>query len=327
MKAMKYAARYVSLVSLLLGCGVSAAFAEGYPSNLIRIVVPTAPGTPPDVISRVIATELSESEGWRLIVENKPGALQTIGITEALRQPADGYTIYSMSVPTAAVPALMPNLGLRPEADFAPVIKISRSYNALVVPPSFPAKSVAELITVLKAQPGKYNFSSAGFGTPAHLIGEMFKLQTGVQATHVPYQQPQQRITDLLVGTNHFDFLATVTVADFIETGRLRALAVTAPDRVAGLKDVPTVVEQGFPGLVVEDYVGFAVKSGTPGEVVVTLNNAINKALQKPKVIETFAKLGATPVGGTADTFGALIKEQVGHWSQVIRDSGIKLPQ
>ena len=327
MKTMKYAARYVSLVLPLLGCGISAAPAEGYPSNVIRIVVPTAPGTPPDVISRVIATELSEAEGWRLIVENKPGALQTIGITEVLKQPADGYTVYSMSVPTAAVPALMPNLGLRPDADFAPVIKISKSYNALVVPPSFPAQSVAELITVLKARPGKYNFSSAGFGTPAHLIGEMFKLQTGVQATHVPYQQPQQRITDLLAGTNHFDFLATVTVADFIETGRLRALAVTAPDRVAGLKDVPTVAEQGFSGLVVEDYVGFAVKSGTPSEVVVSLNKAINKALQKPKVIETFAKLGATPVGGTADTFGALLKEQVGHWSNVIRESGIKMPQ
>lgn len=266
MKAIKHAAQYVSLVLPLLGCGVLAAAAEIYPSNVIRIVVPTGPGTPPDVISRVIATELSESEGWRIVVENKPGALQTIGIAEVLKQPADGYTVYSMSVPTAAVPALMPNVGLRPEADFTPIIKISKSYNALVVPASFPAKSVAELIAVLKEQPGKYNFSSAGFGTPAHLIGEMFKLQTGVQATHVPYQQSQQRITDLLNGTNHFDFLATVTVADFIETGRLRALAVTAPDRVAGLKGVPTVVEQGFPELVVEDYVGFAVKSGTPAK-------------------------------------------------------------
>lgn len=320
-------ARTILMALPLLNIGSSATHAETYPSNLIRIVVPTGPGTPPDVISRVIATELSEAEGWRMIVENKPGALQTIGIAEALRQPADGYTIYSMSVPTAAVPALMPNLGLRPDVDFAPIIKISKSYNALVVPPAFPAKSVSELIAVLKGQPGKYNFSSAGFGTPAHLIGEMFKLQTGAQATHVPYQQSQQRLTDLLNGTNHFDFLATVTVADFIETGRLRALAVTAPVRVAGLKDVPTVVEQGFPDLVVEDYVGFAVKSGTPGDAVVTLNKAINKALQKPKVIETFAKLGATPAGGTAEDFGALIKEQVAHWGKVVRESGIKMSQ
>jgi tripartite-type tricarboxylate transporter receptor subunit TctC len=320
-------ARKILMALPLLNIGGSATHAQTYPSNLIRIVVPTGPGTPPDVISRVIATELSEAEGWRMIVENKPGALQTIGIAEALRQPADGYTIYSMSVPTAAVPALMPNLGLRPDVDFIPIIKISKSYNALVVPPAFPAKSVSELIAVLKAQPGKYNFSSAGFGTPAHLIGEMFKLQNGVQATHVPYQQSQQRLTDLLNGTNHFDFLATVTVADFIETGRLRALAVTAPVRVAGLKDVPTVVEQGFPDLVVEDYVGFAVKSGTPGDAVAGLNKAINKALQKPKVIETFAKFGATPAGGTAEDFGALIKEQVAHWGKVVRESGIKMSQ
>ena len=256
MNAIRSIARHVLMVLPLLGIGGSAAHAETYPSNVIRIVVPTGPGTPPDVISRVIAAELSEGEGWRMVVENKPGALQTIGMAEVLKQPADGYTIYSMSVPTAAVPALMPNLGMRPDVDFIPIIKVSKSYNALVVPPSFPAKSISELVAVLKQEPGKYNFSSAGFGTPAHLIGEMFKLQTGIQAIHVPYQQSQQRVGDLLNGTNHFDFLATVTVGDFVETGRLRALGVTAPDRVAGLKDVPTVVEQGFPELVVEDYVG-----------------------------------------------------------------------
>src|SRR5262245_16182811 len=126
MKAIKHAAQYISLVLPLLGCGVLAAPAEIYPSNVIRIVVPTGPGTPPDVISRVIATELSEAEGWRIIVENKPGALQTIGITEVLKQPADGYTVYSMSVPTAAVPALMPNLGLRPDAAFVAYIDITK---------------------------------------------------------------------------------------------------------------------------------------------------------------------------------------------------------
>jgi len=320
-------ARHILLAVPLLAAGPAAAQAEGYPSNVIRIVVPTGPGTPPDVVSRVIAAEVAESEGWRLVVENKPGALQSIGMAEVLKQPADGYTIYAMSVPTAAVPALMPNLGMRPEVDFNPIIKLSKSYNALVVTPSFPARSISELIAVIKKDPGKYNFSSAGFGTPAHLIGEMFELQTGIKAVHVPYQQSQQRIGDLLNGTNHFDFLATVTVGDFVETGRLRALGVTAPSRVAGLKDVPTVVEQGFPNLVVEDYVGLAVKSGTPSGIVAALNTAVNKALQKPKVIETFAKLGAAPAGGSADAFGAFIKEQVAHWGRVIKDSGIKMPQ
>ena len=327
MRAISSAARQILLTLPLLGAGVPASQAETFPSSVIRIVVPTGPGTPPDVISRVISAELAEGEGWRMVVENKPGALQSIGMAEALKQPADGYTIYSMSVPTAAVPALMPNLGMRPEVDFLPVIKLSKSYNALVVTPSFPAKSVAELVAVLRKDPGKYNFSSAGFGTPGHLIGEMFKLQTGIQAIHVPYQQSHQRLGDLLSGTNHFDFLATVTVADFVETGKLRALGVTAPGRVAGLKDVPSVVEQGFPELVAEDYVGFAVKRGTPDDIVLTLNKAVNKALRNPKVIETFAKLGATPAGGSPDAFGVFIKAQVAHWGKVIRESGIKMPQ
>ena len=327
MNAIRRIAYGALIVLPSFGLDISAGHAETYPANVIRIVVPTGPGTPPDILSRVIAAELSEGEGWRLVVENRPGALQTIGMAEVLKQPTDGYTIYPMSVPTTAVPALMPNLGMRPDIDFIPVIKVSKSYNALVVPPDFPAKSIAELVSLLKQEPGRYNFSSAGFGTPAHLIAEMFKLQTGTQATHVPYQQAQQRIGDLLNGTNHFDFLATVSAGDFVATGKLRALGVTASDRVEGLKNVATVVEQGFAELVVEDYVGFAVKSGTSPDIVARLNEAVNKALQKPRVVETFAKLGATPAGGTADEFANLIKAQVAHWGKVVRESGIKMPQ
>src|SRR5215213_5320339 len=314
------------MVLALFGSDTSAGHAELYPANVIRIVVPTGPGTPPDIITRIVAAEISEGEGWRLVIENRPGALQTVGMAEVLKQPADGYTIYPMSVPTTAVPALMPNLGMRPDIDFIPVIKMSKSYNALVVPSDFPAKSISELVSLLKQEPGRYNFSSAGFGTPAHLIAEMFKLQTGTQATHVPYQQAQQRIGDLLNGTNHFDFLATVSAGDFVATGKLRALGVTASDRVEGLKNVATVVEQGFADLVVEDYVGFAVKTGTSPHIVARLNAAVNKALQRPKVVETFARLGATPAGGTTDEFAKLIKTQVAHWGKVVRESGIKMP-
>jgi tripartite-type tricarboxylate transporter receptor subunit TctC len=307
--------------------GVATSHGQTFPSNVIRIVVPTAPGTPPDIISRVIAAELSRSEGWRISIENKPGALQTIGMAEVLKQPADGLSIYPMSVPTMAVPALLPQMGLRPDVDFAPIIKVSKSFNVLVATPSFPPRSISELIAILKQEPEKYNFSSAGFGTPAHLIGEMFKLQTGVSATHVPYQQSQQRIGDLLNGTNQFDFLATISAADFIATGKLRGIAVTAPNRVIGLKDVPTVIEQGFPDLVVEDYVGFAVKSGTSNEIVARLNQAMNRALVKLKVREAFANLGAVPAGGTPFEFGTLIKSQVAHWGKIVKEAGIKMPQ
>ena len=316
------------LLMTLIGLGVTGpAGAQTFPSNVIRIVVPPGPGSPPDIISRVLASELSEREGWRVVVENRPGAMQTIAMADVLKQPTDGYSLLAMSVPVMAAPALLPKMGLRPEVDFAPIIKLSTSYNVLVVTPSLPVKSVSELVGLLKNEPDGLNFSSGGFGTPAHLIGEMFKLQTGVRAIHVPSQQLQQRMVDLLNGVTQFDFITTVAVVDLIATGKLRALAVTAPRRVAAFTDVPTVVEQGFPDLVVEDWVGLAARSGTPAEIITLLNHAIGKALASPKVRQGFANGGAEPAGGTPAEFGQFISSQVTHWGNVVKQSGIKMPQ
>jgi tripartite-type tricarboxylate transporter receptor subunit TctC len=303
------------------------AAAQVFPSNAIRIVVPTAPSTPPDIISRVIATELSNSEGWKVIVENRPGAVMTIAGSDVLKQPADGTSIYAMSVPVTAAPAFLSNMPFQLDKDFTPVIKIATSYNVLVVNPAVAARSVSELVSLIKAQPDKLTFSSGGFGTPAHLIGEMFKLQTGVRATHVPYQQFPQAIGDLINGTNQYMFITSLPVVELIESGKLRAIAVTGPKRITVLKDVPTIVEQGFPDLVVEDWVGFAVKSGTSSDIVSRLNTAINKALATPRVREAFAKLGAEPAGGTPAGYGELLKLQLAHWAKVVEASGMKMQQ
>jgi tripartite-type tricarboxylate transporter receptor subunit TctC len=313
--------------SLLAAATAPVATAQTYPSGVIRIVAPFGGGTPPDVISRVVASELAESEGWQVIVENRPGGVTTVAGNDVLKQPADGHSVYALALPVSAAPALVPKMPYQLEADFTPVIKISTSYNVLVVNPSVPVRSVAELVALLKSQPDKFNFSSGGFGTPAHLIGEMFKLQTGVGAVHVPYQQFSQAIADLLNGTNHYQFITTLPVMDLIATGKLRALALTGPKRIDALKDVPTIVEQGFPELVVEDWVGLAVKSGTPDHVVARLNAAINKALGRPRVRDGFAKLGADAAGGTPVEFASLVKSQVAHWRKVVAESGIKLPQ
>jgi tripartite-type tricarboxylate transporter receptor subunit TctC len=319
--------RTLVLFPLVFISGSSAYSADAYPSRVIRIVVPTTPGTPPDIISRIVANELSESDGWKVVVENKGGALQSIAAIDVLKQQPDGYTLLAMSVPLMAAPALFPDLGLRPETDFAPVMKLSTSYNVLVVTPALPVKSVAELVELLKSQPDKYNFSSAGFGTPAHLIGELFKLRAGVRATHIPYQQGQQRLIDLVSGRIQFDFIATISAIDFIATNQLRALAVTAPRRVPALENVPTVLEQGFPDLIVEDWVGFVARTGTPSGVIARLNESIGRALAKPKVREAFAKLGAEAQGGSSADFGKFIADQSALWTNVVKVSGIKLPK
>jgi tripartite-type tricarboxylate transporter receptor subunit TctC len=323
-----------SLIRLVIAAGAlmtpaihAQAQPAPFPVETIRIVVPNSASTPPDIISRIIARELAETEGWRVIVENRPGGVTTIAAGEVLKQPADGYSIYAMAVPSAAAPALVPNISYRLDTDFEPVIKVSVSYNVLVVNPSVPATSVAELVALLKSQPDKLTFSSGGFGTPAHLIGEQFKLQTGVRAQHVPYQQFPQAIGDLINGTNQYMFITMLPVIGLIETGKLRALAVTAAKRIPVLKDVPTIVEAGFPSLVAEDWTGFAVKRGTPKEIVARLNAAINKALAKPSVREAFANIGAEPAGGTPDEYGRLVETQVAHWSKVVSNSGMKFQQ
>ena len=323
--------RCISQCRLLLAviamlAAASIAGAQSLPAKVVRFVVGGA-GTPPDVLSRIIGNELSESESWQVIVENRPGALETIAMGAVLKQPADGRNVFAMSLPTIAAPALFPSLGMRPENDLAPVIKISSGANVLVVHPSVPAKSVSELVGILKREPDRFSFSSGPFGTPAHLIGELFKLSTGTRATHVPYQTTPQRMVDLLSGTNQFDFLTSVIAVDLVASGKLRALAVTAPKRVAALKDIPTVAEQGFPDLVVEDWEGFAVKSGTPPEIITRLNEAMNRALAKQRVRDAFAKIGMEPAGGTPAEFGDLIKTQTARWEKIIRDSGIKMPQ
>jgi len=311
-----------------LGLGAAAfepARAQSFPSNVIRIIVPYSASTPPDILARTVATALSEGEGWNVIVENKPGGVGTIGATEVLKQPADGLTLLSITAPFAAIPGLVPDAKFKVETDFAPLIQTGTAYNVLVVNPSVPVHSVAEFIAYLKKDPGKYTFSSGGFGTPAHLLGELFKLETGVQATHVPYNQFPQAIADLISGVNSYQFIAMMPVVQHINTGKLRALAVMARKRVAPLKDVPTIVEAGYPQLASEDWGGFMLKAGTPPATVARLNEAINKALKTDKLREALAKLGTDPGGGTPEAFGALVNGEITRWTKVIKDAGIKI--
>ena len=314
------------LAALAVALVVSVeANAQTFPSGTIRIVAPVSASTPPDILARIVADALSNSEGWKVIVENKPGGVMTIGATEVLRQPADGHTIMSVTAPVAAAPALVPNASFKYDTDFAPLIRIGTGYNVLVVNPSVPVHSVKELVEFLKKDPGKHTFSSGGFGTPAHLIGEMFKLETGVDATHVPYNQFPQAIGDLVSGVNTYQFITILPVVQLIQTGKLRALAVSGPRRVPVLPDVPTMAEAGYPKLTSEDWAGMLVKAGTPPDVTAKLNAAINKVLKTDKVRDALAKLGVDPGGGTPEEFGAMMRSEIVRWGAIVKEANIKI--
>jgi tripartite-type tricarboxylate transporter receptor subunit TctC len=299
--------------------------AQPYPSRPIRDIVPASVSTPPDIVSRIVVNALNESEGWNIVVENRPGAGQVLGAREALRQPADGYTLLTVGFPLMVTQSLVPDAGFDLTTDLAPIAQLVTTGNVLVVNPDLPVKTVAELVQYLKDDPDKGTFSSGGVGTPAHIIGELFKLKTGVRTTHVPYTEFPRAIADLLQGVNTYQFIAVAPVLGFIKTGKLRALAVTPAKRMAQLPDVPTLAEAGFPELTSFDWVGLAAKAGTPAAVVARLNAAIGKALKEPKVVEALGKIGSETAGGTPEQLGELVKSQVALWGKVVKDAGLKV--
>ena len=260
---MNRSCRVTSCMMLMAACAVlpqAASAQDSYPSKPIRIIVPYSAGTPPDVVTRIIANKLTGSMGQTVIVDNRPGATGTVGLQELMRQPADGYTIMTMLQPVTVAPALYGNFPYDFGRDLAAVGQFTTYYNVLVVHPTVPARNVAELVGLIKAKPTDFNFGSGGNGTPAHLAGELFKLQAGVGSAHVGYNQFPQAVADLVGGRLQYMFITSSVIVPHIQTGKVRALAVTGAKRIAALPDVPTMIEAGYE-LRISDEDGLVVRT------------------------------------------------------------------
>ena len=309
--------------ALALGLCLAAAPAlaqDNYPNRAVRIIVPTPPGGPVDVVARLVAQVLATGIGQSVVVDNRPGAGNTIGSREAARAEPDGYTLHYSSVSGLVLaPMLHKDPGYDPIKSFAPIAAVATTSIILVVHPSFPAKSVKELVDYATANPGKVNFSSGGIGVLPHLVGEMFKARAGVAIVHVPYKGGGPSIQDLVAGNVQMTFEGTGVLMPLIEAGKLRALAVTSAERNPAIPDVPTMVESGYPGFVTGGWTGLLGPAGLPAPIVGKLNAAINAGLQAPQMKVALAKFRADPLGGTPAEFGELIKTDIAKWGPVVK--------
>jgi tripartite-type tricarboxylate transporter receptor subunit TctC len=310
------------LASLLLTLGF-AATAQNYPSKAIRMVVPWPPGTPADVSGRIVAEKMSAALGQPIVVDNKPGAAGTIGMADALRQPADGHTLYLLSSASLVAPLLFPAQSIQ-FSQLEPVGHMAWSYNVLVTPVTSALKGPADIVQTAKAKPGTLSFASGGNGTPAHLAGELFKQQTGTVTTHVPYNQFGMAIGDLIADRTNFMFLTASAAIPQIQGGKLKAMAVTGAKRLPALKDVPTMAEQGFGDFVLRSFDGMMVKVGTPKEVVERLNTELNKALNLPEVRDRLGALALETEPMNSGQFGTVIATETEKWQRIGRAAQIK---
>lgn len=319
--------RYLrGLAALALGVTLSAsAFATAYPDKPITFVVPSAAGGSPDVLSRLITTQLARDTGATLVIENRPGAAGNIGITLVKRAAADGYTVGYGNINTLAVNrSLFKRLPYDVDQDLTPVAHLFDLYNALIVPADSPVKTVQDLIDRARKQPGRLSYGASGVGTTGHMGGELFKSMAKVDVMFVPYNGGPAAIQDLLGGRLDYLFVNTSEAAPLVKAGKVRAIGVSSLKRLPLMPEVPTLDEAGVKGYETVSWGGVVAPKGTPDDVVATLNAAIQKALQAPDVRAGLATLGAEPAGGSPADFKKLIDRETAKWRGIIESAGIE---
>ena len=297
---------------------------QDFPTRPMRMIVPNPPGGATDVLARLLADELTATMGQPMVIDYKPGASGTIGSDLVAKSKPDGYTlVMGHAASHATSSSMIKDLPYDPVADFAPITLVANVTNIIVVNKDLPVKSVAELITLGKSNPRKHNFGSGGIGAITHLAGELFNQMAGTSFVHVPYKGSSQAMTDLIGGHVSIMFENMPGAMGHVQSGTIRALAVTSLKRAPGAPDIPTVAEAGVPGYEALSWFGVFAAAGTPKPIVDRLNGAMVAAIRKPELQEKMAKLGAEAVGNTPEEFRELVRFEQAKWSKVIREARI----
>ena len=312
-----------AILALLLSLAPS--FADNYPSKSVRVVVGFAAGGPTDVIARIVAQKLSDALGQQFYVENLGGAGGNTASGLVARAPADGYTLMVVSTGFMVNMTLYARVPYDAVKDFAPVTLVAFSPNVVVVNPSVPAKTIPELVQLIRDNPGKYSYAGPGVGSTPHLSGELFKLTYKLDLVHVPFTGAGPAIGATIGGHTPIAFTALPPALAAVKDGKLRALGVAARARVAALPDVPTFAEQGLKDQEADTLTGLVVPAGTPKEIVDLLQKEIAKAVAQPDVRDKLATLGFIPVANTPAEFGERIKSEIEKWGKVVRDAKLRI--
>ena len=316
---------FSALLASLLGCAAGIAQAQpAYPAKPIRLVAPFPPGGSSDLIARVVAQKMSEGLAGSVIIDNRPGAGSNLGTALAARAVPDGYTLLVTSVTSAINMTLSRDRGFDLLKDFAPISTLAIGPTALVVHPSVPAKSVADLIRLAQAKPDALNYGSGGTGTPSHISGEMFRHMAKAPITHVPYKGTGQSVTDLLAGQIQLVFASMPVVVQHMKTGRLRTLAVTGAQRTPLAPDLPTVAESGIPGYAFDSWWGLVTNAGVPRRIVDQLNTVVRRGQQTAEVRDRFNELGIDPLHSSPDEFAAFTRAEIARLARIISETGMR---
>ncbi|HEY6993873.1 MAG TPA: tripartite tricarboxylate transporter substrate binding protein [Xanthobacteraceae bacterium] len=319
-------AAIVVAASAAILCAAPMARAAEYPVKPITLVIGFAPGGPSDVMARIITRKMEEILKQPLVIENRAGAGGSVAGAAVARAAPDGYTVLLATGSLLAINvSLYKNLGYDPEKDFEPITLVGTQTNVLYCHPTLPAQTLGELITYAKANPGKLSFGSGGNGTPAHLAGELLKIEAKIDMTHVPFRGTGPALQAVLGGHLPMAFNPPPPLLPHIRSGAIRAIAVTTLKRTAALPEVPTIAERGFPGFDATTWHGLVAPAGTPKDVIAALNNAAVGALNDAGVRKALTDLGVDVVAGTPEEFRAYIKSEIPKWAAIVKASGAKI--